>query len=268
MSNAVKVDNLVHKYKDFQIINDISFFVKRGEFFIIIGPNGSGKTTIIKLLAGIESPESGEINIMGRLINNYSEKELACSIAFVPQNIPIDFPFTVSEVVLMGRSPHMGILGIEEEYDIKIAGQAMEFTDVGHLSDRRLNQLSGGEQQRVFIACAICQEPEIILLDEPTASLDLSHQIRIMDILEQLKQKKNMTVIVVSHDLNLAAMYAERLLLLKEGKIIKMGIHQEVLTYNVLEDVYGCKLLLDKSSLGNFETIIPVPKKFMDKQLL
>jgi iron complex transport system ATP-binding protein len=125
--------------------------------------------------------------------------------------------------------------------------------------------LSGGEQQRVFIARAICQKPKIILLDEPTAALDLAHQIHIMDLLEQLKQKQNMTVIMVSHDLNLAGMYAERLLLLKQGKIVKLGTPYQVLTQNTLESVYGCRLVTDKSRLGDFPLITPIPERFFSR---
>jgi iron complex transport system ATP-binding protein len=184
-------------------------------------------------------------------------------MAFVPQQIPAEFPFTVQEVVLMGRSPHQGILGIEKDEDRIIAQQAMSFTHTAHLAGRHLNWLSGGELQRVFIARAICQEPEIILLDEPTAFLDLAHQTQVMDLLEKLKKDKGVTVIMVSHDINLAAMYGDRLLLMKEGKVVRLGKPDEVLTFSTLEEAYGCVVLVDQSPLGDFPRVMPVPRRML-----
>jgi len=166
------------------------------------------------------------------------------------------------EVVLMGRSPHLGMLGLEKEEDLEAAEQALAFTGMDHLADRKMDQLSGGEQQRVFIARAICQEPQIMLLDEPTASLDLAHQSRVMDLMEKLKKDKGVTIVMVSHDVNLAAMYGDRLILLKQGQIISSGLPKEVLTYGTLEEAYGCTLLVDESPIGNFPRITLVPEKF------
>jgi iron complex transport system ATP-binding protein len=165
--------------------------------------------------------------------------------------VPVDFPFSVAELVLMGRSPHLGILGLEQEKDLEIARQAMAFTGVEGLAHRKVDQLSGGERQRVFIARAICQEPQIMLLDEPTASLDLAHQVRVMDLMERLKQ----------------AMYGDRLLLLKEGRIVSMGLPEEVLTYKTLEDAYGCNLLVDESPLGKFQRVTLVPGKCLNDSM-
>jgi len=197
-------------------------------------------------------------------MGNYSRKILARTIAFVPQTIPVDFPFTVTEVVLMGRSPYLGILGIEHKEDLSITKEALEFTGLEHLAHRKLDQLSGGEQQRVFIARAICQKPEIILLDEPTASLDLAHQVRLMDLMEKLKNEKGITVIMVSHDVNLAAMYGEHLLLLNQVEIVCLGLPEEVLTFRMLEKAYGCTILVDNSPLGKIPRVTPVPFKYMN----
>ncbi|MDH4009131.1 MAG: ABC transporter ATP-binding protein, partial [Desulfobacterales bacterium] len=144
-----------------------------------------------------------------------------------------------------------------------IAQQAMAFTEVAHLARRKLDQLSGGEQQRVLIARALCQQPQVILLDEPTASLDLSHQIRIMDLMEKLKTERGVTVVMVSHDVNLAAMYGDQLLLLKAGEIVCMGSPNAVLNFKTLEDTYGCKLLVDISPLGDLPRVTVVPHKFL-----
>ena len=165
----------------------------------------------------------------------------------------------------MGRSPYQGTLGLEKDGDVEKAEQAIDFTGVAHLADRKLNALSGGERQRVFIARAICQEPEIMLLDEPTASLDLAHQIRIMDLMEKLQQEKKITVVMVSHDLNLAAMYGTKLLLLNQGKVAELGLPEDVLTFKTLEEAYGCTLLVDENPLGRFPRVNLVPGKFIKK---
>ena len=221
------------------------------------------KTTLMKIIAGILKLQKGRLEILDCPIESYARKTLAQTIAFVPQLTQLDFPFSVKEVVLMGRSPYLGMLGLEQEKDLTIAKQALTFTDVEHLAHRKLDQLSGGEQQRVFIAKAICQEPEIILLDEPTSSLDLAHQTRLMDLMEKLKNEKGITVVMVSHDVNLAAMYGDTLLLLKEGKVVSMGIPEDVLTFKLLEEAYGCTLLVDESPLGKFPRVTPVPLKLI-----
>lgn len=267
MIPAISAENLICALDRKRILDGLCFCVFQGDFFILIGPNGSGKTTLMKVLSGILNAE-GTLQIQGRSVRDFPRRELARKIAFVPQHISDDFPFTVRETVLMGRSPRMGMLGIETQADKDMAEQIMEFTAVAHLSDRHLNRLSGGELQRVFIARALCQEPEILLLDEPTAFLDLAHQIQIMDMLEKLRKEKNLTIVMVSHDLNLAAMYGTRLVLMKQGKIVCMGTPEEVLTFSTLERVYGCVLLVDKNPLGGVPRIIPVPGRFVHMKML
>ena len=163
----------------------------------------------------------------------------------------------------MGRAPHLGILGLETERDFEITRRSIEFSGVASLAGRKMSQLSGGERQRVFIARALCQEPRVLILDEPTASLDLSHQVRVMDLMERLKREKGLTVIMVSHDVNLAAMYADRLLLMKSGEVAGIGPPREVLTFKTLEMVYECTILVDQSPLGNAPRITLVPRRFM-----
>jgi len=263
MSSSVILQHLSQSYGNTMVLKDVSFSVNTGEFFIIIGPNGSGKTTLLKTICAIEKYQKGTLTVFDQPIEQYSRKRLAQTLAFVQQLTVVDFPFTVMEVVLMGRSPHTGMLGIEQKEDLDIARQALEFTGIGHLAERQLGQLSGGEQQRVFIAKAICQEPKIMLLDEPTASLDIAHQIRVMDLMEKLKEEKDITVIMVSHDVNLAAMYGDRLVLLKEGRIISQGYPDEVLTFQTLEEAYECTLLVDENPLGNLPRINLVPGKYI-----
>ena len=262
MSPAIVTRNISYSYGNVPVLKDLSFTIQKGDFFVIIGPNGSGKTTLMKIISGVIKCQVGQLEILCRPVSSYKKKELARSIAMVPQMMSMDFPFTVTELVLMGRSPHLGMLGLEEKKDLEIARQAMAFTEVEHLASRKMDQLSGGERQRVFISKAICQEPQIILLDEPTASLDLAHQIRVMDLMERLKEEKGITVVMVSHDVNLAAMYGNCLLLLKEGRIVSIGLPEEVLTYQTLEETYGCTVLVDKSPIGQFPRVTTVPQKY------
>ena len=157
--NIIDIKNLSFSYEKSAVLEDLSFSVDKSSFFVIIGPNGSGKSTLLKIISGILSPQSGTVDILGVPIYRYTRKKLARTISLVPQLTSVDFPFSVLEVVLMGRSPHLGILGLEQEKDIRIARQALRFTGIEHLSDREMSRLSGGEQQRVFISRAICQDP-------------------------------------------------------------------------------------------------------------
>ncbi len=265
VENAIEADSLDHGYEENKVLRNLSFSVAKGGFFIVIGPNGSGKTTLLKVVSGIEKPEKGSLRILGKPVERYSRKSLARTVAFVPQMAAVDFPFTAGEVVAMGRSPHKGLLGLDDARDREVAAQSMEFTGVEHLANRKLDKLSGGEQQRVFIARAICQEPEVILLDEPTAALDLAHQVRVMDLMERLQKEKGVTIVMVSHDINLACMYAQTLLLLKDGEVVSIGSPEKVLTFDTLEKAYGCTLLVDRSPLGDFPRVTPVPKRIIEE---
>jgi iron complex transport system ATP-binding protein len=267
MNPAVRLDHIHVAYGDRPILQDLTLEVAAGSFFIVIGPNSAGKTTLAKTLAGQIRPQQGSVEILGRPLPSYSRKALARRVAVVPQYSPIEVPFTVSEVVLMGRSPHLSLAGLETHRDLEIAAEAMAATQVDHLAHRRLNQLSGGELQRVIIARAICQQPQIIILDEPTASLDLAHQVHIMDLMEQLKADRGFTVIMISHDLNLAAMYADHLLLLHQGRIAAQGDPGEVLTYDYLEQTYGCVLLVGDNPLMNKPQVTLVPGRLIDRTL-
>lgn len=268
MKPAVVLSNLDLFYGDRRVLHDVSFTVDEGDFFIIIGPNGSGKTTLVKAIAGLAKSRSGSVEISGHPIESLSGRELAHRVAVVPQFPPSDISFTVAELVIMGRSPYLGLFGLERSEDFEIAREAMSFTRVDHLAKRKLDQLSAGERQRVLIARAICQQARIVVLDEPTASLDLAHQIRTMDLMEKLRSEENVTVIMVSHDLNLAALYGNRLLLMNGGKTISLGTPHQVLTYETLERVYGCVLLVDENPLKKVPRVTQVPKAFLHKVAL
>lgn len=265
MRPALVMEGVDHFYGATQVLDDFSISVQESEFLIILGPNGSGKSTLLKVINGMIKAKNGQIRLFGHLLPKYSRKDLARMLALVPQVPPTNLPFTVKDVVLMGRSPHLGLLGLEGRKDRAIAEEAMHFTGVADLRRRKLNQLSAGECQRVFIARAICQQPRIILLDEPTASLDLAFQIQVMDLMEKLRQDRGTTVIMVSHDINLAAMYADRLVLVKGGKMVSCGSPWEVLTFETLEKTYGCVLLIDQNPLAPVPRVTLVPGKFVHR---
>lgn len=266
--DAVRVDELCVGYGQTRVLESVSFFVPRGELLVVIGPNGSGKSTLLKTLAGILRPQSGQVEILGRDISTRSRREMARKVALVPQQASVAASYTVLETVLMGRYPHQGLLGLDSARDMQVAREAMHATSIEHLQHRSLVQLSGGELQRVLIARALCQEPDIMLLDEPTSSLDLAHQVRVMDLLEELHTKHELTVIMVAHDLNLASLYGERILLLREGALAGHGPPRDVLTFENLETVFGCVLLVDESSLDHLPRITVIPGRYLDQDLL
>ena len=250
MNPALSIHGLNCAYPGATVLRDVNLAVDRQEFFIVIGPNGSGKTTLIKAIAGLLPASAGEIRIGGRPLNRLGRRELARRLAYVPQNAAEDTPFSVEELVLMGRAPYLGVLGLQGERDLALARQAIDFTGLGQLADRPVSRLSGGERQRAHIARAICQQPELILLDEPTASLDLAHQIRVMELMADLKSHNAATVVMVSHDINLAAMFADRLLLLVYGCVAACGPPDQVIQEKVLEAAYGCRIRVDASPFG------------------
>jgi iron complex transport system ATP-binding protein len=263
MSHILDISNISLSFRDKLILSNVSLEVSAGEFFVIIGPNGAGKTSLLKVLSGLQKAQKGTVTIKDKNILNYRRRNLSQIMAIVPQHIEVGFPFTVADTVIMGRSPHLGILGMEGENDFHIAEEAMKFTDVSHLTDRKLFQLSGGELQRVIIARAICQQPEIILLDEPTTALDPAHQLKIMDLMEKFRREHGTTIIMVSHDLNLASMYGDRVLLLKSGRVVKTGDPKSVLNKELLEDSYGCRIQVDESPLGGVARVTPIPDKYL-----
>jgi len=263
MTPLIAATGITYAFDDQPVLRGVDIDALAGECAVVIGPNGSGKTTLMKILARLYTPSAGAVTIDGRPAGDYSRKALARQIAYLPQQIPSQFPFSVLQVTLMGRAPHLGLLGIEGDGDMDLAMAALTDTGVVHLAGRRVNQLSGGERQRVFLARALCQAPRILLLDEPTAALDLAHQIRTMDLLAKLRQDRNLTVVMVSHDLNLAAMYGDRLFLMADGQVAASGPPDQVMSYQILESVYGCALLVDENPLGNVPRVTPVPGRHL-----
>ena len=239
MTPQLEVKNLVFAYDSKPVLKDISLSVEKEDFIGLIGPNGSGKSTLLKLIGGVMKLSDDSVSVNGHLISAINKKELARQITWISQEHPMVFPFTIQEIVLMGRHPYLPPLSLEGKEDYRIARNAMETTQTLQFSSRYFNEISGGEKQRVMLASAIAQEPEIMLLDEPTSALDLKYQIQILNILKGLNKEKNTTLILAMHDLNLAARYCKRLILLNDGTIVSDGTPEEVLKREVIEEVYG-----------------------------
>lgn len=253
----LEIKNLNFSYGKNVVLNDVSFSATAGEFISIIGPNGAGKSTLIKVMDGILHTGRREVSLDNKSIGDYSRKELAQKIAYLPQDSKFAFDYTVREVVMMGRFPYLkGMLTYTVE-DIQIVREMMTLMEIEKFSSRGFNELSGGEKQRVLIASALAQQPKIILLDEPTNALDLHHQIAIYNILKKLQREENLTIIVVTHDINLAAQYCERMTLMGNGKIIRDGTPEKVLQFNLIQDTFGVKVYIDINPLTETLYILP-----------
>ncbi len=234
------------------VLNDVGFQVKAGEVLGIVGPNGSGKTSLLKVLAKILTPQQGTLRLFEHNLAILPQQDVARLVAYVPQETQQPFSFTVAETVVMGRfaqrTPTLwsGGFGWEDETDITVAAHAMAMVDITHLAARLITSLSGGERQRAIIARALAQSPTVLLLDEPTAFLDLQHQIDICRVIRQLKEERGFTIVLVSHDLNLVSQYCDRILLLDRGRVIRLGHPEEVIEPEILESVYRCQVLVDR----------------------
>ncbi|MDQ5987640.1 MAG: ABC transporter ATP-binding protein FepC [Syntrophus sp. SKADARSKE-3] len=248
MPQPVHIENVGFQYGLSQwVLRDVSLTIGQGVFIGIIGPNGSGKTTLLRLINGLMVPQEGRIFVGGHPLESMKRREIARIMAAVPQDEEMVFPFTALEIVLMGRSPHIGLLRFETEDDLHIARRAMAQADILPFADRPMSTLSGGERQRVMIARALAQEPKILLLDESTAFLDLHHQIAFFDLMAGLNREAGMTIIAVTHDINLAALYCDRIVLLNEGRVHADGIPEKVITSTNVCDVYRVAAAVDIS---------------------
>jgi iron complex transport system ATP-binding protein len=231
-------------------LGTLSFALDPGDILGVIGPNGSGKTTLVRLLSKVFAPERGEIRVAGRPIARLSRRVLARQVAVVPQEPAWAFSFTVAELVLMGRHPHGEGRLFEGPHDHRRAREAMALTGVLGLAREPVDRLSGGERQRVLLARALAQEPQLLLLDEPTSHLDLGHQRELVGLLRRLHRDRGMAIIVVSHDLNLVAELADRLLLLARGRAVRVGAPAEVLDEATLEAAYDCPVRVEKGPVS------------------
>lgn len=257
---TLNIKNIDCSYDSISVLKKVNFSIKTGTFLGVLGPNGSGKTTLLKSIGRVLKPSSGLVVLDDINIYKMKPKEVAKHMAVVPQDTTIAFSFTALDIVLMGRAPHLSRLETESETDMAIAKKAMEYAGIWHLANRLVTELSGGERQRVIIARALTQEPEILLLDEPTSHLDISNQIEILDLLKHLCNEKKVLIIGVFHDFNLAARYCDSIILLKDGIIVSAGKTEETLTSENIKDVFGITAIVNKHPVTNLPFIIPLSK--------
>ncbi len=256
------VENISFAYGREKILKSLSVEIKDGEFFGIIGPNGSGKTTLLKIITKILNPSSGRILLDGEDVRKIPAGQYSRNISFLPSGIDVSFSYTVEEFVSMGRFPYTGRYGNLSSGDMEKVNETLDTLGISPGAERKINELSDGEKQRVFLAQAIVQEPRLIILDEPTSHLDIGHSYKILDIIKHLN-RTGMTVISVLHDLNLASEYCTKLLMLKDGEIFSQGTPEEVLTYANIEQVYETKVLVYKNPHSGKPYVFGIPSALL-----
>jgi len=254
----LKLQNVTLGYRRRPVVEDISLKVKPGEMLGLVGPNGCGKSTIIKSLSRIIKPFSGSILLNGKDLSRIPRIELSRMLGVVPQIPFLPSTFTAFEIVLMGRNPHLGMLQYEGKKDIAIAWQSMQKTSTQHLAERRIEQLSGGEIQSIVIARVLAQKTKGILLDEPTANLDIGHQVEVLDLIKELCLKDRLTVVIALHELNLAAQYCDHLVLMDRGRIHCQGNPRKVITKENINRIYGSGSYVGSHPLSGLPLVLPM----------
>lgn len=254
--SRLEVNKLSFMFGTEKILENVSMKVEQGRFYSIIGPNGSGKTTLLRNISKVLMPSKKTVYIDSKDVLNLKQKEVAKLISVVPQNTNIDFDFTVLDIVMMGRTPHLKRFENENDMDLKKVREAMDITNTWKLREKNINHLSGGERQRVIIARAIAQDTEIILLDEPVSNLDLYHQVEIMNTVKTLVETSNISVIAVLHDLNLASSFSDYIFLMDGGKLFCEGSPEKVITEDNISKVYKVKVSLTQNPFTNKPHII------------
>lgn len=257
---ALEVECIRCGYGAADVLKGVSFALSTGEFIGVIGPNGSGKSTLVRSVTRILPLREGRVSILGKDVRKCDRRELAREVAVVPQRNHIPFQFTVEQVVWMGRNPHLGRLSPVQPHDRTAVDSAIEWADVVHLRGRLVDELSGGEFQRVIIARALAQEPKLLLLDEPTSQLDINHTADIFDLLRRLNREQSLTVMCISHDLNSAALYAQRLLLMADGHVLADGSPDEIITEENILKAYGARTIVRKSPAADRPQVSLVPQ--------
>jgi len=257
---GLEIRQVYFSYLNGLILHNINLSIRAGEMVGLLGPNGSGKTTLIKLTSGILKPNKGEIRLDGSSLKQLSRRSIARSVAVVPQQFHTPFAFTVAEVVALGRIPFVKAFAEESEVDRRSVTNALELVGISELKERRFDELSGGERQKVILAMALAQQPKLLLLDEPTVHLDITHQVEIMGLVRKLNVEEGLTVIAAMHDLNLAALYFDRLLLLKEGSVSADGAPSQVLTEDRISEVYLASVRVEQHPVTGTPHIVIMPK--------
>jgi iron complex transport system ATP-binding protein len=243
------------------VVRAVTLEVGRGSLTGLLGPNGCGKTTLLKLLSGVLTPDEGHVALGGERLSTLTRRDIARRVAVVPQETHPAFDYTVMEMVLMGRHPHLNAFQLEGPADLGIARDALAATGTGHLANRAFMTLSGGEKQRVVIAGALAQSPDVLLLDEPSASLDLGYQLEVQRLLSGLNRDRQVTMVLATHDLNLAAALCDRLVLLRDGRVLAHGPTRDVLTAAMVKQLYDVDADVHFHERAGHLTVVPVSRR-------
>lgn len=266
ISSLLSVLGINVAYATHAVLRDVSFEVNRGDLVVVLGPNGAGKTTLLRTIAKVVSPKFGTVLLDGQDISTMPTNQLMRTLSVVPQSEGSTFSFTVQDIVAMGRTPHLSPLAPLSQRDWEVIREAMEATDVWELRDRLFTELSGGERRRVLIAKALAQEPQLLLLDEPTANLDLHYQLEVVELIQRLNREQSITVLAVLHDLNLAAMLGQRFILMHQGRIYAMGDAEEVLTAQNIQQVYGVPVVITRHPLNGKPIILLSERRILSSR--
>lgn len=260
--HILKVENLVVGYDEKIVLHDVSLEIPNGKISVIIGANACGKSTLLKAMTRIITPRAGRVTLDGEPILSMKPRQLARICSLLPQNPIVPEGVTVSDLVARGRYPHQKFLQGQTRQDLEAVTEAMEIMDIIELADRGMNELSGGQRQRAWIATALAQQSDILFLDEPTTFLDINYQIEILDLMADLNQQKQTTIVMVLHDINLAARYADHLFAMKNGKLIAQGEPGAIVTEMLIMDVFGMKSHIISDKVSKSPYVIPIGRHF------
>jgi len=263
---TIDVENLSSGYVDKEVLKGINFSVAGNEFVGVIGPNASGKSTLLRTIDRVIEPKKGSVLIDRQDIESMERKELAREVSVVPQEFSTNYSFSVLDIVKFGRTPHLKPLETEDEKDLSIVREAMEITDTWNLADRKFRELSGGEKQRVVIAKALAQEPSLLLLDEPINHLDINNQLEVLNLVKDLSEKGEMTIISTFHDLNTAARYCDSLILLHDKGIHARGPPEDVLSEENIKEVYGADVFVRRRPETDSISVVPLSASFAERE--
>ena len=262
--NSIETKNINIAYGNVNIVEDLNLEIPKGKITTIIGANGCGKSTILKTIARILKAKSGDIYINSKNINEQSSKEIARNMAVLPQSPQAPGGLTVEELIAYGRFPHQSGFKNNKQEDKEIVDWALKATGISEFRDRKIEDLSGGQRQRAWIAMALAQQTDILLLDEPTTYLDIAYQVEILDLLTDLNRKRGTTIVMVLHDINLSARYADYIFALRKGKLVSQGSPEDIITSELINDVFGldCEVIKDPVSHSPF--IIPKGRHYVN----
>jgi iron complex transport system ATP-binding protein len=255
---SVRLDGLNAGYGTAPVLRNIDLTVENNEWVGILGPNGAGKSTLLKTVAGLVAPQAGTVLVDGRRPDDHGRKRMAQLVAYLPQDPFFPEAMTAGDYVLLGRAPHLSYFSMEGPRDIAIAAEVLELLDAAELADRPLGGLSGGERQRVLLARALAQEPQVLLLDEPTTALDVGHQMAALEMIGAIRRRRPLTIIAAMHDLSLAGQFTDRLVLLAAGQIVARGTAPEVLTADLIREHY--KAEVEIVEIGDGIAVVPLRK--------